>query len=129
MYGITGHRDTGICCVPYLARGRSMTPLNKDERTEFETLYRRLLHDRFSADDSNGDGGSDGDGGHIMGNGNRYGMRIVSPKEERAFGKHLGRGAQAGDAPQGGQIHHVVPAEIDYTDPGAIAAMSSERRL
>lgn len=75
-----------------------MTMLTEAESTEFETIYKRLLHERF-------------------------GSSLVAPNDELVFCKELKRGAQAGDVPHGGEMHHVVPADIDYTDPAILAAI------
>src|SRR5205085_7879676 len=78
--------------------GATMTMLTESESTEFEALYRRLLHERF-------------------------GNTLITARDELAFCKELKRGAQAGDVPHGGEMHHVVPADIDYTNPATIAAI------
>src|SRR4051795_5645314 len=75
-----------------------MTMLTESESTEFEALYRRLLHERF-------------------------GNTVITARDELTFCKELKRGAQAGDVPHGGEMHHVVPADIDYTNPAAIMAV------
>ena len=72
------------------------------ESTEFETFYKRLLRERF-------------------------GNTLVTPADELHFCRELKRGAQAGDVPHGGELHHVVPADIDYTRPAAIAAIRRPR--
>lgn len=68
------------------------------ENTEFKALYKRVLRERF-------------------------GNTLVTPAQELAFCRELKRGAQLGDVPHGGEMHHVVPADIDYTDPATIAAV------
>src|SRR5690242_8492280 len=74
------------------------------EKTEFETMYRQLLRER-------------------------YGSALVTPAQELAFCRELTRGAQLGDVPHGAQMHHVVPADIDYTNPAAIAAVRRPQGL
>lgn len=81
-----------------------MNTLTDAENTEFEPLYRRLLRERF-------------------------GNTLVEPSDELEFCRELKRGAQAGDVPHGGEMHHVVPAEIDYTNPATIAAIRKPRGM
>src|SRR4051794_5592334 len=78
--------------------GANMNTLTDLENTEFETFYRGIMKERF-------------------------GNTLVTPSDELTFCKELKRGAQAGDVPQGGEMHHVVPADIDYTNPAAIMAV------
>lgn len=72
--------------------------ISDTENTEFEAFYKQLLRERF-------------------------GNSFVTPAQELAFCKELKRGAEHGDVPHGGEMHHVVPAGIDYTDPATIAAV------
>lgn len=72
--------------------------LSDEESTEFDNLYKRLRHERF-------------------------GNSVISPAVELTFCKELRLGAQSGDVPHGGEMHHVVPADIDYTNPAMIAAL------
>jgi hypothetical protein len=75
-----------------------MSLLNDTETTEFESFYKRLLRERF-------------------------GNTMVAPADELSFCRELKLGAQAGDVPHGGEMHHVVPAQIDYTEEATIAAI------
>jgi hypothetical protein len=75
-----------------------MTLLTDAESTEFENIYKRLLSERF-------------------------GNAAITADDELGFCRELKRGAQTGDVPHGGELHHVVPADIDYTDPAILRAM------
>lgn len=75
-----------------------MPLITEDERTEFDALYKRLLRERFA-------------GG------------LISSDDELAFCHELKLGAMAGDVPHGGEIHHVAPDSIDYTNPATIATV------
>ena len=72
--------------------------ISDTENTEFEAFYKRLLRERF-------------------------GNSFVRPAQELTICKELKRGAEHGDVPHGGEMHHVVPADIDYTDPATMAAV------
>lgn len=72
--------------------------LSDEESTEFENLYKRLIQERF-------------------------GNSVIPSAAQLTFCKELRLGAQMGDVPHGGEMHHVVPADIDYTDPATIAAI------
>lgn len=82
----------------------TVSMLTDAESTEFEVFYKRLLRERF-------------------------GNALVTPDDELHFCRELKRGAQAGDVPHGGEMHHVVPADIDYTNPATVAAMRKPRGL
>ncbi len=76
-------------------------PRSADPETiEFETMYKKLLRGRF-------------------------GNALIPDVDELSFCKELIQSAERGDVPHGGEMHHVVPDSLDYTQDATVAAVTN----
>ncbi len=70
------------------------------ETIEFETMYKKLLRGRF-------------------------GNALIPDVDALGFCKELVQSAERGDVPHGGEMNHVVPASLDYTQDATIMAVTN----